>query len=152
MKHDTTNLLKGSLMRWAVYGVILTTLTISCGTSAKTAKPFPLLGKWTITGLTTTESRQLDPVSQEIYQQEVNKMLAGAFMEFTPDSTYHLNMGNEQEAGRWKWDPTDSLLRLQDQNRKKTYYVLQPLGQQSFILKKQLDPQGLQLVIENLPH
>lgn len=133
-------------------GLILCLLLASCGQQKNTEKACPLVGHWKITGLETDESTRLEADPRKIYQQEVNRMLDSSFVLLTADSSYQLRIGTDLETGRWKWDPADSLLLLEQENRQKSYYILQTNGHQSFKLKKEMDPQHLVLILEHLPH
>lgn len=149
---NTTNLLKGFLIPALVGTLILSFVLLSCGNQPNTQAPCPVLGKWQVKDIETSQSRELDPETRKIYQQELNKMLESSFLLLSTDSTYQLNMGGQPEKGRWKWDAKDSLLLLQVPGRPKRYYTIQPNGQQSFKLRQELDPGQTTLIIASLPH
>jgi hypothetical protein len=152
MKHSyTTNLLKGFFMRVAFTVVFLGFTLNACQNSESRPAACPVMGKWKVMAVETKESRSLDALSREIYQQEVEKMLDSAGLVVSVDSTFLLRLGGDREQGTWKWDPKDSLLRLESQKGRKSYFKIQPHGQQSFILKKELDIRGLELTIGHLP-
>lgn len=152
MQHSyTTNLLKGSFIRTAAATVFFLVALSSCSEPGKARDTCPLVGRWHVTAVETKESRGLDELSRKIYQQEVNKTLDSAAFVVLADSTYQLRIGGDRERGTWKWDTRDSLLRLESQKGRKSYYKIQPHGQQSFIMKKEMDIRGLELTIAHLP-
>lgn len=150
MKHYTrTNLLKGFLTQTIAACLILT----SCSNNPSGTTNCPLTGKWSIVDLQTKESILLEGEAGTIYHNEISKMLDSSALSINPDSTYTLLMGPDREAGKWNWDSKDSLLLLEPITGKKSYFKAQANGNESFILKKDLDPRELKLTIRrHLPH
>jgi hypothetical protein len=152
MKHCyTTNLLKGSVIYTLATMVFLLVAMSSCNGPEMVPETCPLVGHWKVTAVETKESRGLDELSRKIYQQEVDKILDSAAFVISADSSYRLRIGGDREQGSWKWDTSDSLLRLESQKGQNSYYKIQRHGQQSFILKKEMDTRGLELTIAHLP-
>lgn len=152
MQHSyTTKLLKGSFIRTVASTVFFLLAIGSCSGPEKPGESCPLVGHWRVTAVETTESRGLDELARKIYEQEVNKTLDSAAFVLSADSSYQLRIGGDREHGTWKWDTKDSLIRLENQKGRKSYYKIQPHGQQSFIMKKEMDLRGLEITIAHLP-
>lgn len=132
-----TKLFKIFDKKYCFFFISICLILYSCINNQESKKePCFLIGNWQIVNIETNDSKKLDSLSLKIYRENLTSFIKGAKL-IIADSTYKCTIGDELDAGLWKYDPIDSILSFKSHNKR---IQLFKVGFQNSLLK--LEPKN----------